>query len=436
MQRYQTLVALAIFVIAAGCESHAVSSLTTNGPSVIPYTLQGGGQPLNWTRFAPNTYSSQYGGVIAGPGGAMWFTDLAGNGLVRMAMDGSSTEFPLPTGFHDNGANAIAKTPDGKLYILACRGDLELVSARGKVLFDILPPGTGFCVVGGGSGIFNGLAVDANGDAWIPYAEGVTKVTETGASTEYLYPNGLNNGQGSGITAGPVGDMWFVQNADAGSYIGAVDPTTGAITEFSLPFGCDLSKQGIVAPADGNLWFGCDTSSYGKITPTGSATLFRTPGSVQLYDTPLQATVGPGGFPWFIAQDGVTKGVAAINTNTGALTYHPAHYTDQPQSIALGPDGNLWMPTDGGHVEVYIKYVLTVSPTSLNFPSTQTTATITAKETGKPTLSASSSNTGIASVTPGQQQNTFVVEALAIGTCTITVQDSRGNLFQVPVVVQ
>jgi hypothetical protein len=87
-------------------------------------------------------------------------------------------------------------------------------------------------------------------------------------------------------------------------------------------------------------------------------------------------------------------------------------------------------------VDVFIKNVLTVAPSSLNFPSPQLTATISGKATGHPTLTATSSNVGIATVIDGSQTNTFVVTSQAVGYCTITVQDKKGNSFQVPVTVQ
>ncbi|MSW44170.1 MAG: hypothetical protein F2836_05270, partial [Actinobacteria bacterium] len=53
-------------------------------------------------------------GIAPGPDGAMWITELQGNGIGRIAMDGRVAQFPIPT----PGSNPfdIAAGPDGAMW--------------------------------------------------------------------------------------------------------------------------------------------------------------------------------------------------------------------------------------------------------------------------------------------------------------------------------
>lgn len=155
------------------------------------------------------------------------------------------------------------------------------------------------------------------------------------------YP--VSNGVSEGITAGPDGNLWFVESS--GRTIGRMTPG-GVITEFTIPFCCYYQAAMITAGPDGNLWFtGYFGQTIGKITPTGVITQFdiQIPGLLGGY--PYGITAGADGNLWFV--ESVQNKIGRI-TPAGVITHFPipgtgAYYggTD-PWNITSGPDGNVW----------------------------------------------------------------------------------------------
>src|SRR5438445_187646 len=87
----------------------------------------------------------------------------------------------------------------------------------------------------------------------------VVSAATTPVATEFTIPT--SNSAPVGITAGPDGNLWFVESG-LSRKIGQITPA-GAIREFSLPTGPPLTNSspfGIIAGPDGNLWF---TEAYG-----------------------------------------------------------------------------------------------------------------------------------------------------------------------------
>jgi streptogramin lyase len=113
-----------------------------------------------------------------------------------------------------------------------------------------------------------------------------------------------------------------------------------AFREFG-PF--TIPVRFVARGGDGNVWFlEIDNIGHryriGRVTPAGVTTEFTPPGSV------AEITAGPGAM-WFT--DGVRGAVGRI-TYDGKITEFPVVSDpgiDPPQSITLGPDGNLWFTT-------------------------------------------------------------------------------------------
>jgi streptogramin lyase len=162
------------------------------------------------------------------------------------------------------------------------------------------------------------------------------------------------------ITAGPDGNMWFVDN-DA-PRIGRIT-ADGQVTDFSTasgqPGGHSLPGA-IAAGPDGNLWFtdegGLDggVESIGRMTPDGQLTEFSAGLQASNGSVPDDIAAGPDGNLWFLDQGDPRKGgVAAIGriTTGGAITEFthglaPGRGTDL-EDIAAGPDGNVWFTNAG-----------------------------------------------------------------------------------------
>ena len=196
----------------------------------------------------------------------------------------------------------------------------------------------------------------------------------------------------AGLAADPLGDVWATVSGDRGSIVELAPPydawtkPTGPTAQAG-PSGFDdlldndgLSVQpgSIVLGPDANMWFtenGPDedgTDQIATFSPTAS------PSALTLYpsaDSPLPAgrlgniVVGPDGNLWVglvyqppLEVDGPLEAAVTVAasyvlriTPSGTITDYELtkEYPDaDPDVLAVGPDGRLWMPdtpgTDGG----------------------------------------------------------------------------------------
>ncbi|HEY1353424.1 MAG TPA: PQQ-binding-like beta-propeller repeat protein [Ktedonobacteraceae bacterium] len=149
------------------------------------------------------------------------------------------------------------------------------------------------------------------------------------------------------LTAGPDGNLWFVENlGDRMGAIGRITPL-GQIIEFPLP--AKRGVQGdtnsmpmdITAGPDGNLWFTENGgNAIGRITPLGQITTFALPAATA---DPTQIVAGPGGDLWFLDKSAQGYSAIASITPDGIIKEYFFNSTlYNPISIVAGLDGNLW----------------------------------------------------------------------------------------------
>jgi streptogramin lyase len=179
----------------------------------------------------------------------------------------------------------------------------------------------------------------------------IGRITPAGVITEFCCVQKHLSG---GITAGPDGNLWFTELEaflDPGdtnySYrIGRITPV-GVITEFKFYTSIagdagNMNLWGITAGPDGNLWFvenaaSSPVAAIGRITPAGIVTEFQQPSLIG-YPYPISITTGPDGNLWFTESAG---GIGRI-TPAGMITEFPLTSSGYPWNITAGPDGNLW----------------------------------------------------------------------------------------------
>lgn len=134
------------------------------------------------------------------------------------------------------------------------------------------------------------------------------------------------------ITLGPDGALWFTEPAD--NTIGRIT-AAGAITEFPLTVP-GAQPEGIGVGPDGNVWFTAPgLNQIGRITTSGTITMFTgaSPGASDI-------AAGPDGALWFTESGANTIGRI---TTAGAVTNHYPVPTaaSEPSGITAGP-GGLW----------------------------------------------------------------------------------------------
>ncbi len=100
-------------------------------------------------------------GIAAGPDGALWFAEAAGNQIGRIITDGTILEFLIPTA--NSAPVGITAGPDGALWFTES----------------------------------------------VYFANRIGQITTDGTITEFLIPT--SNSDPEGITAGPDGALWFTE---------------------------------------------------------------------------------------------------------------------------------------------------------------------------------------------------------------------------------
>ena len=435
-----------VSLVLAGCGYHGAAPMPATNPMrgsnaepglplAQPEVIQNGATS-HWKQFAPKTVSGIYRGIVAGPDKNMWFADNNGNRLARLTMAGSLHEFPLTfvRGGVANGFPPLFMTvgSDGKFYMNCSCTD----PSTGAGLIGVATTGGSFVVhdtpskdtVGS-----NGLAAGPDGNVWFAETSHIAVIKiPAGTITEFPYPSGETKNATAGVVAGPPGDgnVWFTEYFK--KKIGRINPTTHAIKEFDVSASCS-GPQGLAVGSDGKLYFNCDSSTLAKMTTAGVLTKIANPAG-----TALQANgviKGPNNHIW-VSGGSQSDILAEYNESTGTLTTHTAPFsTGIINTLAAGPDGNIWGTEGATHVDVFILDNLSVTPTSLKFTAVGQKSVLTATYGGSGVLSATSANTAVATVAAGGTKNTFVVTAAGPGKTTVTIQDGLGNLFNVTVTV-
>ncbi|HVZ87306.1 MAG TPA: hypothetical protein VHG72_10065 [Polyangia bacterium] len=195
--------------------------------------------------------------LAAGPDDAVWV--LGAESLVRVAIDGSTTVFPIPDEFGSSGDRLVAG-PDGNLWF--SRGadsapSFYRVTRRGVI--------TAFPVATQGG--IEGLAVGPDRAIWYTQGgglpgenaigriamDGVTSTVVQLPDSDTTQPDPPSN-MPIAITAGPDGKMYFTTYfVQPLNYIGQVTPRE-ALTTFDIPTS-GAASFGITPGPDGNIWF-------------------------------------------------------------------------------------------------------------------------------------------------------------------------------------
>ena len=156
---------------------------------------------------------------------------------------------------------------------------------------------------------------------------------QTGAVKEYPTPT---PGSGPhGIIIAPNGEVWYTGNAKG--LIGRLDPKTGRITEFRIEGARDPHTP---LWLDGKLWFTAQQANkYGVLDPKT--------GAVKLYDSPVPRSKpyglqrAPDGTLW-MALFGTNK-LGHLDPSTGRLTtVDVADSAARPRRLAITSDGRIW----------------------------------------------------------------------------------------------
>lgn len=278
------------------------------------------------------------GFVGLGPDGAIWFNEDLVNKLGRITPDGTITEFDLPEG--TGGVREMVAGPDGNLWVTASFvNKIYKLSTDGELLAEYTVPTADSRPVGMVLGPDNAFWFTKAG------ANQIGRISLDGEVTEYPLPE--ENSFPLRITTGPDGALWFaLRNAHK---VGRIS-TDGQITTFEAGMG----PVGIAAGSDGALWFtGYETTAVGRLTPDGVLTQVEVPTYASI---PYHIVAGPDGNLWFTEQQGNKIGQIILpaamagapasageqEPAAGRTTFSPGGYK-LPLALSFGPE---WEVTD------------------------------------------------------------------------------------------
>jgi streptogramin lyase len=191
---------------------------------------------------------------------------------------------------------------------------------------------------------FSAFAITAGPDGNLWFLEDnsrnnakVGRITPQGIIREFFL-NTLDHP--SDITAGPDGNLWFTKRGFLSHSIVQITPS-GLITKS---FGVSSEAKAITSGPDGNLWF-TETleNKIGRITLTGGITEYPLPAAGS---EPFRIAAGSDGNIWFTEYK--ANKIGRI-TPAGAITEFALAAESLPYSIASGPDGNMWFTEAGAN---------------------------------------------------------------------------------------
>ena len=190
-----------------------------------------------------------------------------------------------------------------------------------------------------------GVTSGPDGRLWFTLHDSgaIGAITTGGVVTLYRLPNG--DAEPLNIIDGPDGRLWFTE-ANAGA-IGAIT-TTGVISEYPLPDPTS-GPTGISTGPDGELWFSeTDAGSIGAMTTSGQLTQYPLPTQDQ---NPVGIAYGADGRLWFT--DPNVDQVSALDPATGDVRDYgfpggQLLFDEEPQYLAMAPNGELWATEAGG----------------------------------------------------------------------------------------
>jgi len=281
-----------------------------------------------FTEYAVPTANSSPQRLAAGPDGALWFTEGAGNKIGRITTTGSFTEYPLAKSNSD--PQGIVAGPDGALWFTELnKWTIGRITTAGVITEYTLP------TIGAGP---QGITVGPDGALWFTeiQSSNIGRITTSGSITEYPIPSSFNVAISSrpyGIVAGPDGALWFAEQQT--NKIGRIT-TKGAITEFTVPTSSNEPTY-ITAGPDGALWFAEISGKIGRVTTAGAITEYPIPNGG---GNPVGITAGPDGALWFTEVYG--NKVGRLTTGGTFTEYTVPTASSAPWDIIVGPDKALW----------------------------------------------------------------------------------------------
>lgn len=273
----------------------------------------------------PGNESVEFGGIIAGPDGNIWFTEGSNPAKIgRITPNGAITEFNLPD--PSTRLGSITAGRDGNLWFTEeFSAKIGRITPKGQITEFDLPD----------HGIPSDITAGADGNLWFTESSGIGRITPKGQITEFPLPS-QDLQPPRGLTAGPGRAIWFTTGlaTNGTAVIGRITPD-GKMTQVNVPATNNQFMIDITAGRAGNLWFtevGPAGGAIGRLTPSGAVTRYPTPNPGAY---PFSIVAAPNGSIWF-----AEPGANAIGKLVPNATRASLHVTATPVTANDGTPFN------------------------------------------------------------------------------------------------
>lgn len=308
------------------------------------------GRAVTFEKYPLPTSAADASQIVAGPDGALWFTETNANKIGRITTSGKISEIPVP--------NDTPGTSDsGPTKIVASGGALWFLTDLGESVYRLTTSGT-LTELAQGNAVVSGYAIapSDDGGVWVMTTDNgeLVRVSPSGTTTPFpaSYANTL-----FGIAEAPDGSVWF--NNGGSDLYRLTD--AGATTAIPLSSAGGDQVSSIAFDKRGHAWFteyappgeftaaccgeiGEVTGGAGHITPIGEQ---RSGVGV----APHSMTLGPDGDMYFAFDQANPydtssfNGIGRVNPTTGKIqVVNISPYV--ANDIAFGSDGDLWFIDD------------------------------------------------------------------------------------------
>jgi virginiamycin B lyase len=268
------------------------------GNSSIAVIAPGGAVEATYPIPTPNASAQA---MAVGPDGNVWFVETQAGKIGKVTPGGQITEYPVPPVLEDlhlgTGPVEVAAAPtdvvagpDGALWFTeSSTGSIGRATTDG-VITDIATPGLQP----------TSLAVGPDGAIWFTsttYQASVARLNADGTVSNF--PLATPGSRPADLIDGPDGALWFVENLNGA--VGRIT-TQGVITETSVRAEM-ASPQAIAFDVSGNPWVTGDGAGLVRVNPGGGPTtdVDVRPASPTGFFGAIAR--GPGGALWFTDPD-------------------------------------------------------------------------------------------------------------------------------------
>lgn len=202
-------------------------------------------------------------GIVAGPDGALWFTESGADQIGRIAPDGTITEYPLPSrdrvhAFPDD----IIVGPDGALWFTeTLSGAIGRIDPTTRAIteFPTNSPGTGGPGTQGTGA--RHLAAGSDGALWFGNWDTALGRMTTSGKTKF-FPIGPKAQLLNALITGPDGRLWFADDRSAAIFRVARNGTVSQLVAIpGIPAKDWEALGGLAAGSDGSIWVATPSSN-------------------------------------------------------------------------------------------------------------------------------------------------------------------------------